>query len=93
MKMLLTLEPVAVVQVVHEILGLTLGQDDIHSSTGRREWCKLSLRDLEESRSMGRAQVQRGIKGALEGGYILRRALKSGGYEYAIRWRDESEFC
>lgn len=87
MRMMLTLEKLAVVQVVHEILGRTLGQDDPSSPTGRRQWCRLSLRDLKEGRNMSHSQAQRGIKEAMASGYIQRREGEDGGYEYSIRWR------
>lgn len=88
MRMMLTLEKLAVVQVVHEILGRTLGQEEPSSPTGRRQWCKLSLRDLKEGRNMSHSQAQRGIKEALASGYIQRRQNEESGYEYAIRWRN-----
>lgn len=86
-KALLSLEPLSVTQVVYEIFEQTIGWKDAREDHGRREWAKLSLRHFQLSCGMTLSQVQRGLKGALNSGYVIRRP-RMGAYEYSIRWRD-----
>ena len=85
-KALLALEPLAVVQVVYEVFERTIGWEDKAEARGRREWARLSIRYFQMSCGMTLSQVQRGLKGALNRGYIVRRS-RLGAYEYSIRWR------
>lgn len=85
-KALLALESLAVVQIVYEVFERTIGWEDKAEPRGRREWARLSLRYFQMSCGMTLSQVQRGLKGALHHGYIVRRS-RLGSYEYAIRWR------
>lgn len=89
-KALLALETLAVVQVVYEVFERTVGWEDKTNPRGRREWAKLSLRYFQLSCGMTLSQVQRGLKGALNRGYILRRS-RLGFYEYSIRWRETNQ--
>jgi hypothetical protein len=89
-KALLALEPLSVIQVVYEVFEQTIGWEDPDGKHGRREWVKLSLRQFQLACGMTLSQVQRGLKGALNNGY-LRRRPKMGEFEYAIRWRDTTE--
>ena len=86
-KALLCLEPVAVIQVVFEIFEQTIGWEDKKGLHGRREWARLSLRHFELACGMDNMQVLRGLKRAMQRGYILRRP-RLGSFEYAIRWAD-----
>ena len=86
-KALLSLEPVAVIQVVFEICEQTVGWVDPHGKHGRREWARLSLRHFELACGMTAHQVLRGLKRALQQGYILRRP-RLDSFEYAIRWAE-----
>jgi hypothetical protein len=86
-KALLALESLAVVQVVYEIFERTIGWEDRAEPRGRREWARLSIRYFQLSCGMTLSQVQRGLKGALNRGYIVRRS-RLGAYEYSIRWRE-----
>ena len=86
-KALLALEPLAVIQVVYEVFEQTVGWEDSEGKYGRREWVKLSLRHFQLTCGMTLSQVQRGVKGALNNGYVLRRP-RMGEFEYSIRWRD-----
>jgi len=87
-KALLSLEPVAVIQVVYEIFDQTIGWTDSRNEHGRREWARLSLKHFEMACGMNPAQVKRGIKRALQNGYILRRP-RLDSFEYGIRWADK----
>jgi len=89
-KALLALETLAVVQVVYEVFERTVGWEDKTNPRGSREWAKLSLRYFQLSCGMTLSQVQRGLKGALNRGYILRRS-RLGFYEYSIRWRETNQ--
>src|SRR5215510_1874706 len=89
-KALLALEPLAVVQVVYEVFERTIGWEDKTEPHGRREWARLSLRYFQLSCGMTLSQVQRGLKGALNRGYIIRRS-RLGSYEYSIRWRKSNQ--
>jgi len=86
-KALLALESLAVVQIVYEVFERTIGWEDKAQPRGRREWARLSIRYFQMSCGMTLSQVQRGLKGALNRGYIIRRS-RLGTYEYSIRWRD-----
>ena len=87
-KALLSLEQMSVIQVVYEILDRTIGWADKKGEHGRREWARLSHHDFEMSCGMSKAQVKRGLKGALQKGYIIRRG-KLDSFEYCIRWAEE----
>jgi hypothetical protein len=89
-KALLALEPLAVVQVVYEVFERTIGWEDKAEARGRREWARLSIRYFQMSCGMTLSQVQRGLKGALNRGYIVRRS-RLGAYEYSIRWRASAQ--
>ena len=89
-KALLALEPLAVVQVVYEVFERTIGWEDKAATRGRREWARLSLRYFQMSCGMTLSQVQRGLKGALNRGYVVRRS-RLGAYEYSIRWRESPQ--
>ncbi len=84
-KALLSLEPVAVIQVVYEIFDQTIGWTDDRGEYGRREWARLPLRHFEIACGMTSTQVKRGLKRALQKGYILRRP-RLDSFEYGIRW-------
>jgi hypothetical protein len=86
-KALLALEPLAVVQIVYEVFERTIGWEDKAEPRGRREWARLSIRYFQMSCGMTLSQVQRGLKGALNRGYIIRRS-RLDSYEYSIRWRE-----
>jgi len=89
-KALLALESLAVVQVVYEVFERPIGWDDKAEVRGRREWARLSIRYFQMSCGMTLSQVQRGLKGALNRGYIVRRS-RLGSYEYSIRWRETDQ--
>jgi len=86
-KALLCLEPLAVIQVVFEIFEQTVGWEDKKGLHGRREWARLPLRHFELACGMDNMQVLRGLKRAIQRGYILRRP-RLDSFEYAIRWAD-----
>lgn len=86
-KALLCLEPLAVIQVVFEIFEQTVGWEDKKGLHGRREWARLPLRHFELACGMDNMQVLRGLKRAMQRGYILRRP-RLDSFEYAIRWAD-----
>ena len=88
-KALLSLEPVSVIQVVYEIFDQTIGWTDDRGEHGRRQWARLPLRHFEMACGMNPAQVKRGLKRALQNGYILRRN-KLDSFEYGIRWAEKS---
>jgi len=89
-KALLALESLAVVQIVYEVFERTIGWEDKAEPRGRREWARLSIRYFQMSCGMTLSQVQRGLKGALNRGYIIRRS-RLGSYEYSIRWRKSDQ--
>src|SRR5215813_9176737 len=89
-KALLALESLAVVQIVYEVFERTIGWEDKAEPRGRREWSRLSIRYFQMSCGMTLSQVQRGLKGALNRGYIIRRSRLSS-YEYSIRWREPTQ--
>jgi hypothetical protein len=89
-KTLLSLEPVSVIQVVYEIFDQTIGWVDGQGLHGRKEWARLPLRHFELSCGMTAAQVKRGLKRALQKGYILRRK-RLDSFEYGIRWANPQE--
>jgi len=89
-KALLALESLAVVQIVYEVFERTIGWEDKAEPRGRREWSRLSIRYFQMSCGMTLSQVQRGLKGALNRGYIVRRS-RLGAYEYSIRWRESGQ--
>src|SRR5919109_3060153 len=89
-KALVALEPLTVVQVVYEVFERTIGWEDKTEPRGRREWARLSIRYFQMSCGMTLSQVQRGLKGALNRGYIIRRS-RLGSYEYSIRWREPNQ--
>jgi hypothetical protein len=91
-KALLALESLAVVQIVYEVFERTIGWEDKAEPRGRREWARLSIRYFQMSCGMTLSQVQRGLKGALNRGYIIRRS-RLGSYEYSIRWREADQNC
>jgi hypothetical protein len=91
-KALLALESLAVVQIVYEIFERTIGWEDKAEPHGRREWARLSIRYFQISCGMTLSQVQRGLKGALNRGYIVRRS-RLGSYEYSIRWRKSDQIA
>jgi hypothetical protein len=82
---LLSLEPLAVIQVVFVIWRETVGWEDPTGRYGRREWVGISPQDFERRGIAGRAQARRGLKRAEEQGYIRKRTAGSG-FEYAVRW-------
>jgi len=86
-KALLCLEPLAVIQVVFEIFEQTVGWEDKKGLHGRREWARIPLRHFELACGMDNMQVLRGLKRAMQRGYILRRP-RLDSFEYAIRWAD-----
>ena len=88
-KALLALESLAVIQIVYEVFEQTIGWEDADGKHGRREWVKLSLRHFQFACGMTLSQVQRGLKGALNNGYILRRP-RMGEFEYSIRWQESN---
>jgi hypothetical protein len=86
---ILALEHKAVAQVVLEVLRQTIGTPAYgqHGNARRREWAPLSVRHFLRAGLSSRSQAEMGIKQALGKGYIMRRRLGAGGFEYAIRWR------
>lgn len=86
-KAILALETKAVSQVVYEVIDQTIGWEDPNGRGGRREWARLSLRHFTNVCGMSLSQVQKGLKTALNNGYILRRPHQ-GEYEYSIKWRE-----
>jgi hypothetical protein len=82
---LLSLEPLAVIQVVFVIWRETVGWEDPTGLHGRREWVGISPQDFERRGIAGRAQARRGLKRAEEQGYIRKRTAGNG-FEYAVRW-------
>ncbi len=66
-----------------------VGWEDKKGLHGRREWARLPLRHFELACGMDNMQVLRGLKRAIQRGYILRRP-RLDSFEYAIRWADSS---
>jgi hypothetical protein len=83
---ILALESKDISQVVLEILMQTIGKVG-DGADGRREWVALSYRHFARIGLMTSKAAQRGIKSALDKGYILRRNVGARRYEYALRWR------
>jgi hypothetical protein len=83
---ILALEHKAITQVVLEVLRQTVGRVS-DGQEGRREWAVISQRHFARAGLMNSKAAQRGIKGALDKGYILRRRVGAQRFEYAIRWR------
>ena len=90
MNALLSLERVAVIQVVFEICAQTVGWEDKHGKYGRREWVRLSIRHFEIACGMKASQVVDALRRAVQQGYIRRRP-RAGGNEYAIRWAEDTD--
>ena len=90
MNALLSLERVAVIQVVFEICAQTVGWEDKHGKHGRREWVRLSIRHFEIACGMKASQVVDALRRAVQQGYIRRRP-RAGGNEYAIRWAEDAD--
>jgi len=89
---ILALEHKAVAQVVLEILRQTIGREG--DGQGRRqEWATISYRHFARAGLMTSKAAQRGIQGALEKRYILRRKVGERRYEYAIRWKGSNYPC
>jgi hypothetical protein len=83
---ILALEHKSVAQVVLEVLRQTIGKVG-DGADGRQEWAKISKRHFARVGLMPETMAQRGIKGALAKGYIVRRQVGARSYEYAIRWK------
>ena len=82
---ILALETKAVAQVVWEVMRETIGRiDDTPGS--RREWVQLSSRYFERRGIMARGAAQRGLKEAVEHGY-LRQRPHGQSFEYALKWK------
>ena len=86
---ILALEHKAVAQVVLEVLRQTIGMPefDEHGHAQRREWATISQEHFARAGLMTKKAAWRGIKDALDKGYILRRKVGAQRYAYAIRWR------
>jgi hypothetical protein len=86
---ILALEHKAVAQVVLEVLRQTIGTV-VYGQDGRpthKEWAVISQRHFARAGLMTNKAAWRGIEGALEKGYILRRQVGARRFEYSIRWR------
>jgi hypothetical protein len=92
---ILALETKAVAQVVLEVLRQTVGWVDPSGETddmGRRKrrlWARLGHKHFEMICGSA-SQAHTGLKRALQEGYLLRRPCK-GGFEYSVKWRDDSD--
>ena len=86
---ILALEQKAIAQVVLEVLRQTIGtpEYDQHGHAQRREWATISQEHFARAGLMTNKAAWRGIKEALDKGYIVRRKVGAQRYEYAIRWR------
>ena len=82
---LVAYETKAVVQVVLEVLQRTIGAVG-DGPGGRKLWAELSTWECAKTGLMSHSAAQRGLKDAVERGYILRRSCE-GHYEYALRWK------
>jgi hypothetical protein len=80
-------ETKAVATVIWEIMEQTIGWETGRVTGGRREWAPLTKRHFVRAGLLSRAQVERGLKQALEKSYIERRQCGASRYEYRIRWR------
>jgi hypothetical protein len=76
----------AVVQVVLVIIRKTIGVVG-DGPYDRGLWMKLSVRKIAAEGHMHPAFAQRGLKLALEKGYLKRRLTPTKRWEYSIRWR------
>ncbi|ETX03518.1 MAG: hypothetical protein ETSY1_46950 (plasmid) [Candidatus Entotheonella factor] len=92
----LSIENKACCQILFRIMRETIGQADVTKPKDefgrhpRREWAVISHQSFSAFCGMTPGQVNRGIKLALQKGYILRRKTMVG-YEYALRWKDPDE--
>jgi hypothetical protein len=86
---ILALEQKATAQVVLEVLRQTIGTPayDQDGKARRREWATISQEHFARAGLMTNKAAWRGMKEALEKGYIVRREVRAQRYEYAIRWR------
>ena len=82
---LVAYETKAVVQVVLEVLQRTIGAVG-DGPGGRKLWAELSTWECAKTGLMSHSAAQRGLKDAVERGYILRRSCE-GHYEYALKWK------
>jgi hypothetical protein len=82
---LVAYETKAVVQVVLEVLQRTIGAPG-DGPGGRKLWTVLSTWECAKSGLMSHSAAQRGLKDAVERGYVLRR-WQEGQYEYALKWK------
>ncbi len=89
----LSIENKACCQIIFRIMRETVGQADVTKPKDefgrhpRREWAVISHQSFSAYCGMTPGQVNRGIKIALQKGYIRRRKTKSG-FEYALRWKE-----
>jgi len=86
---ILALEQKAVAQVVLEVLRQTIGtpEFDKHGHAQRREWATISQEHFARAGLMTKKAAWRGIKEALDKGYIKRRKVGAQRFEYTIRWK------
>ena len=89
---ILALEHKSIAQVVLEVLRKTIGRVS-DGQEGRREWAGISQRDFARAGLMTSKAAQRGINGALDKGYILRRRVGAQRFEYAIRLKGSNWSC
>jgi hypothetical protein len=94
-KAIVAHETKAVVQVILEVLDRTIGVpgDGPH---GRGLWVELSTYDCAATGLMSRSAALRGLKTALDKGYLRRRELqdrkdKKLRFEYSLHWCDIPE--
>lgn len=91
----LSVENKACCQILFRIMRETIGQADTTKPKDeqgrfpRREWALISHQSFSAFCGMTPGQVNRGIKLALQKGYIRRRRT-SRGFEYALRWKETS---
>jgi hypothetical protein len=83
---LLDLETKAVTQVVLVVLRKTVGVPG-DGPYKRGQWVRLSVRDIATTRHMQPGAAQRGLKVALEKGYLKRRPTAGKQWEYSVHWR------
>jgi hypothetical protein len=86
---ILALEPKPIAQVVLEVLRQTIGTVvyDQHGHAEHRQWASISQRHFARAGLMSNKDAWQGIEGALQRGYIVRRAVGKRRFEYAIRWK------
>ena len=91
----LALETKAVAQVILAVLRHTIGYPG-DGPNDRAIWAELSTYDLADTGLMSRSMAQRGLKDALQKGYLLRREMRAPNtpedahvvrYEYAVKWK------